>query len=65
MDIQITDEGISCGGQLLTCGQCEQPLSPSAASDGSFLFLGEDADGPSVLLLQCPLCPAEEGEHGA
>jgi hypothetical protein len=58
----VRDQEIVYRGQIMTCGDCGQPIPPSALEDGSLQCLGEDEDGPSFLLLHCSRCRGEAGE---
>jgi hypothetical protein len=59
-EVEVIDGQIICRGTVMTCGACDRPLPPSALEDGSLMYLGADGNGPSFILLHCPLCPAVE-----
>jgi hypothetical protein len=60
LEVMIMDGQIICQREVMTCGDCGQPIPPSVLEDGSLIYLGADEEGPSFLLLQCPVCPVEE-----
>jgi hypothetical protein len=64
-EVMIMDGQIICQGEVMTCGDCGQPIPPSALDDGSLMYMGTDEEGPSLILLQCPVCPVEDGEKQA